>query len=516
MEIATLFESEDFEKEEAVIPFKELYPLVKNFFKDFCSSNSIEYDGDREITFNKTKITFYLNYSPKIRKYFLCVVPKNIWDYSYKKVLLPAFDETIEFFKKLSNEIDIGEVKFTKSSITGELDIADWTFTTDPDVGKSSLTQISNFVGIRNLGASIFDRKKGKISQKLLVIHAGGIINTPKLNNIINKISPLFSEKPEVITYNDSILENIETRSDRDNLFVLFFGTKTNIDNCYAKFKQYFISKEIPSQFIGVEKIDDKLMWGFENLIFEILKKTLESDAISLNVLPVTNVDGFICLSDIGIVQNNKFFGISISFTGSGSTEDWLEVYNDVDYTTKYEDIRFEYGELTKLCDKIKVLSYLEGKTIDVFVTKRWHTKDVGFLSKLLEKNNIKVRKFLYIGSKANRFLFSSLKDEDEHLYKHPYIIWNQRAASLQTNSKIQLYGTMFPIYIELLNPWNEESISENDLKTILWLVKKRIYRIANFYNLKIPELLALLDHVKSLNIKDIPGKLKISLHTLI
>lgn len=101
-------------------------------------------------------------------------------------------------------------------------------------------------------------------------------------------------------------------------------------------------------------------------------------------------------------------------------------------------------------------------------------------------------------------------------LNKHPYIIWDEKAASLQTNSRIQLYGTMFPLYIELLNPWTDEKLTEEDLKMILWLVKKRIYRIANFYSLKIPELLALFDQVRSLKIQEIPGKMKISLHTLI
>ena len=115
-----------------------------------------------------------------------------------------------------------------------------------------------------------------------------------------------------------------------------------------------------------------------------------------------------------------------------------------------------------------------------------------------------------------NRFLFSSLPDEATYLYKHPFIIWDDRVASFQTNSKMQLYGTMFPMYTELLNPWNEQKLDEKDLKMILWLVKKRIYRIANFYTLKIPEPLALFDHVKGLAIKDIHGKLKISLHTII
>ena len=516
MEIATTFESLSFEREESVMPFKEILPLVKQFFKDFCKEQSIDFDGDKEITYKNTKITFYLNYSPKVRRYFLCIIPKNIWDYSYKKVLMPAFNETIDFFKRLPQTLEIGEVKFKKSSIGGFVDIKDWTFTTNPDVGKSNLSQITTFPQIRELGSSIYDKKKKTIEQKFLIINAGGILNTLKLNTIKDKLSPLFSEGPEIITYNNSILENITNRSDKDSLFVLFFGTKDKIDECYGNYKQFFISNGIPSQFIGVEKLENKLTWGFENLLFEILKKTQEADTISLDISDTTAVDGFLCLSDIVVIENNKFFGISISFSGSGGTEDWLEVYNDVDYSTKYEDIRFEYGELTKLGEKIKALSHLEEKTIGILVTKRWHTKDVGYLSRILDKTKIKVRKFLYIGSKANRFLFSSLANEEEYIFKHPFIIWNDRAASLQTNSKIQLYGTMFPIYIELLNPWTEEKLLEEDLKLILWLVKKRIYRIANFYNLKIPELLALFDQIKSLNIKDISGKLKISLHTLI
>ena len=96
----------------------------------------------------------------------------------------------------------------------------------------------------------------------------------------------------------------------------------------------------------------------------------------------------------------------------------------------------------------------------------------------------------------------------------HPYILWDKRAASIQTNSKIQLYGTMFPIYIELLNPWANEELTEEDLRMILWLVKKRIYRIANFHNLKIPELLSMFEDAKRLNLNDISGKMRINLHT--
>lgn len=514
--IASVFESEGFLTKEAVVPFKELYPSIKNYLTNFCSENGIIYDGEKEITFNNTKITFYLYYSPKIRRYFLCVIPKNIWEYSNKNVLLLAFNETLDFFKKLPDSMDICDVNFKKSSVTGKIDISDWSFTTKPDVGGGNIMQITSTSKVKQIGASIYSKKQHTIKYKLLIIDSGGIIGIAKRDKIKEKIAPLFEEEPQIITYKDSILETIETRTDKDNLFVLFFGNKKSIDECYTRYKKYFISQGIPSQFVGIENVDKILKWGLENLMFEILKKTQEEDAISLDMLPSIDIDGFLCLSDIDIYQNNKFFGIGISFTGSGETEDWLEIYDDVNYSTKFETITFQEGELTKLGIKIKALSNLSGKTINVITTKNWNVQDVEYLSKILEKNDIKVRKFLYVGSKSNRFLFSSLVNENDMLYQHPFIIWDDKAASVQTNSRIQLYGTMFPLYIELLNPRTGEKLTEDDLKTILWLVKKRIYRIANFYSLKTPELLALFEQVKGLDIKNIPGRLRISLHTLI
>jgi hypothetical protein len=513
LEIATLLVSEKFQPEEKITPFKEVLPLAKEYFSTFCNENNLYYNGDKELKFNNTIITFYLSYSPKIHRYFLCFLPKNVWEYALKKELLVAFNDTIACFKKLPSSIQLGKMSFSKPSISNHIDISDWSFTTNPDVGKNKISQIQ-FAEIRRIGNIIYSKKNGSIDKRLLIIDNGGLLHVSKRNKIREKFAPLFIDS-EIIQCDECILERIDKRTDVGNLFVIFFGSKKSIDESYRRYKQYFISKGIPSQFISLEKVDNILQWGFENLLFEILKKAQEEDSISLDPVLPSNVDALLCLSDINTLQNNKVFGISIALTGIGATSEWLEVYNDVNYETKYEEITFQREELTKLGNKIEALSNLQGKIIDVFVTKRWQAKDVGHLSKVLEKYNITIRKFLYVGSKANRFLFSSLSDESMP-YTHPYILWDKRAASIQTNSKIQLYGTMFPIYIELLNPWSNEELTEEDLKMILWLVKKRIYRIANFYNLKVPELLSMFEEAKKLNLIDISGKMRINLHTII
>jgi hypothetical protein len=516
MNSATIYVSEKLEKDDRKIPFKELIPLFKDYFKGYCDKNSLQYNGDKEILFKNTKVNFGINYCSSIGRYFLSFYPMNIWDIAYKKVLIPAFKETIEFFDTLPTEISIGDIKFLKVTSEKNIDVSQWAFSTDPDVGKNKLNQISSNAEIKSLGSALLKAKHGTIKKKPIIIDAGGITNRIKLTQIKDKISPLFSEEIEIITNHQTALELIENRSDKNNLFVFIFGSSPLIDEYYKKFKRYFISNDIPSQFINVKNVTNSVSWGLENLIFEILKKANNKDAISLDSPHSIPVDGFLCLSDIGEFENNKFFGISISFCGDGSTEDWVELYNDIDYKTEFDHIGFEERELTKLGDKIEALANLNGKTLDVFVSKRWNKIDVGYLCKILEKNNIKVRKFLYISSKSNRFLFSSLEDETSFLYKHPYIIWDGTVASLQTNSKIQLYGTMFPLYVELLNHWTDDKLTETDLNLILWLTKKRIYRIDNFYSLKLPEILALMDELKFLGINNITNRFRISLHSLI
>jgi hypothetical protein len=516
MEVATVFESEKFQSEELGTPFSELYPIVKAFIQEFCKNKGCGYDGDKGIIYNTVNITFYLNYSPFVKRYFLCFIPTNIWKYSTKTVLQPAFNSTVDFYKMMPDNLDLNGIKFTKSKITGELDISTWTYATKPDIGTNKIADLSTTGKVRSIGQQVLEKRKKSIKQKLLVIDAAGIVNQLHLRTLVSIISPLFVDTPQVIQYNDKILELIEGRADKNNLFIMFFGTHDNFEKCYRPYKAYFISNGIPSQFLTVENYNRTTQWGVENLTFEIIKKASREDAIIIDSIPKIDVDGFLCLSDIESMKSGKLFGISVSFTGRGTTEDWLEIYNDINYVADKGRISFEENALTRLSEKIEALADLKGKKIDVYVTKRWKITDVGYLTRLLESNGITVRKFIHMSIRTNRFLFSGLENEQQNLLKHPYILWDDRVASIQTNSKIQLYGTMFPVYLELLNPWTSGKLSEDDLKIVLWLTKKRIYRIMNFFNLKVPELLTLFDQARDLNITNITGKLRISIHTLI
>ena len=513
--VKTIYQSSKFESKEKVIPFSELLPSINLWLKSFCSSNSIVYNSEENtIIFNKTHIVFNLYYSSSVRRYFLSFIPKNVWTYSSKKILEPAFLNTIKFFVLLNSQIRIMNIDFAKCEQSNIIDISSWKYRTVFDHQLKSLSELDNNE-IKRILNGVFEKSHKIINQQLLVINATSMFDKHLTKSLGKQIRPLFKLEPEIIKYDSSIsIEMTDQRIDKNNLFVLFIGNQNLFDSCYLKFKQYFISNSIPSQFISIEKLQTTLSFGLSNFVFEILKKSLNQDSILLEP-PHSDVDGYLCLSDVGTVDNQKLFGVSFSFTGRGNTDDFVEIYNDIQYQTKYERIYFGEGQLQSLARKIEILSSLSNKKIDIFLSRRWNTKDVGYFASLLEERKIFPNKIYYYANKANRFIIEDLIDEN-NLFTHPFIIWDQRAASIQTNSKLQLYGTMFPIYLEILNPWNEHIMTENDVANIIWLVKKRIYRLNNFYNLKAPEVISLFKDIQKLHLENITDKFKISVHNLL
>lgn len=516
MVISTVYTSNVIPYDE--IPYTDMYDLVIDYFQNYCIIHGLEHDFESKIiTYNNTKIKYGLFYSPQNERYFLNFIPENVWEWSTKKVLMPAMSAILDFFKSLPTRLVFKQVHFSTSEPTGVIDISDWNFFTEPDLGYNKIKDIQNLFTIRKLGSGILNHYKNKIDRNLIVINATGRGYKSKVDDLISKISPLFKGTFHYYEYKNNTIENILMRSDLDNLFILLFRNGKDFDDeDYRYCKKYFINYDVPSQVINIKNYNAISNWGYENLIFEILKKNLKTNIISLDTLPYGDIDGFLCLSDIySQKEKSKLFGISISYSGRNTTDDFLEIYNDIEYESSRTNIEFEDENINKLCNKIQALTNLKNAVVDVFVTKRWRLKNVGQLTHYLMENGIKVRRFLYISSKTNRFVFDTLMNENENLHKNPYIIWDGKTASIQCNTKLQLYGTMFPLFIELLNPVKTGDLCEEDLKLILWLVKKRIYRIMNFYSLKTPEILSMFNQVQSLQLENV-NKLRLNINSLL
>jgi len=533
MKIATIFESPSTKKDDGWT-YQDLYKKLDGILDNFCKRNAIQFKKEEGkssiITYNNVPIRYRLYRSNKFGRYFISFLPDNRWKYPIQpnktRELIPAIKATIELFNMLPNEIDVG-LLFKKSSSIGEIDITDWTFGTNPDIGQSKLSGIEKFGQYNAIGNELLKRNTGAVNKIPVFFIDGASSEKSRFELIKKEILPLFSKSPVVFDDMDNVRELATSRFQNKDIFIFFFGADEKIDKVYKEYKKYFIEKEIPSQFISSSKAagNNILPFGKANLIIEILKKT-NKEPIFLDSRCASNVDGFLYLSDINETDKDKFFGISINLSGDGITEDLIEIYKNIGYTKEcmkrpdgsireLDRIYFEEKDLNTLADRIvKLSSHLKDKNIYIFVSKLWRDKDVELICKILEKEKIYVKKFIYIAEKANRFIFSSVLDEPPNLYIHPYIIWDSQSASIMTNSKIQFYGSVFPLYLEALKP-DKDAINLSDLETILWLVKKRIYRIANFFSLRSPELLSLLDQFKQLPIGEVE-QLRISLGFLI
>ena len=138
------------------IPYPELYSIIIDYFQNYCITFGYDHDAEsRMISYKNTKIKYSLYHSSQNKKYFLNFIPENVWQWSTKNVLLPAMTNLVSFYDSLPVSIEFEPVIFTKTEITGALDISKWTFSTVPDLGYNRVEQIQNLITIRKLGVGI-------------------------------------------------------------------------------------------------------------------------------------------------------------------------------------------------------------------------------------------------------------------------------------------------------------------------------------------------------------------------
>ena len=508
--------SQKFENRIKVPPYKEIIPVLENSLTKLCERKGLIINTDeKKILTDGCSIEYRLYYSSVVKRYILSFTPKNVWEYAKKSELETAFTKTMNFVDSLKDLVTLMGIHFQRydSKKVKSINIADWGFSLLNDTKLRTLSNI-NYGSMTDLASEVYASNQKKIDLQLLIVDGSSKIkDLIKADQLKNKVKAMFKNPPEVINVSDNLLEVISQRHDRDNLFLLYIGEEADVEKNYKSFKNYLLPHGIPSQFMSISRLDNKLKYGLINLIFEVIKKS-SIEPIQLDPRTEIDVDGFLCLSDISSASG-KYFGVSIEFTGGNViTDDYLEMYTDISYESKYQKINFGEGQLSKLASKLSALSTLNGKKIDLFLTKKWRSKDVSYFLERLEELNIHIRKCMYISQKTNRFLFREFYYNNNKLI-HPYIIIDDALGSIQTNTEIKNYGTMYPIHVEMMNAW-DYNLTEADMIRILWLVKKRIYRLKSFFGLKLPENIALFSDVQGLQIGSITGVLKIKVNHLL
>ncbi|MEM3785772.1 MAG: hypothetical protein QXZ59_00130, partial [Nitrososphaeria archaeon] len=284
----------------------------------------------------------------------------------------------------------------------------------------------------------------------------------------------------------------------------------------YKNLKIFFDSNRVATQYVMDKTIYDKIKRpGIQsNLILEVMTK-LGLKPIQLR--PPENIidsDGFLCLSSIESATR-RLFGALFTYAKEGlEIEEEVQIYQDVEFSIHEGILEIPTEKIGLLSEKI---SKLIGRklTIDILLTMEWNKDSLKSLIEDLKRNGIKTNRVYYVSSKTSRYIDSCWAEGLRYGCLHPYLIIGNTVAFLKPSTDIRIYANLSSLFIKLM--WPEDGkIEEKDLEKILWLVKKRIYRIQEYHVLKIPEPILIFKHVRTMYLGEIKEKLTIPLRLLI
>lgn len=450
--------------------------LLELGFKPNVVERTFEFDG--------LEISYKLRHKYTIKRYILSFSLKRPEEQLTTLETKRRYDLICGLIDGLPDELIIGDLNFKRAEISDIVDISQWEVKNPFTSEKINLFEDYTYKKLRSLY-----EKKISLKPVFMVLNKSANSQT-----IINALRLFFSEKEEVIeTPINLVREKINMRADKIRMFIFILYNEEN--DQYVKLKKFFLQNNIPSQFIHM---DDKSFWFKTiNLIPEILTK---SSCYPFEFPEgISKVDGYICLNDI-YDKKSPLFGINITYNSEKSTfKNTIKVYSDIKYESNRFSIRFN-DQLDILVEKIVSLgAELIGKKINIYLTKYWRSKEIDLMIEKLKSKGIIVKKIFYISFFSDKFVFKGM-DSLENT-KIPYLIKDKCLAYLQPNTKIGLFGSLFPISLELANSASGEVIIKEDIEEYIWLIKRRVYRLQYINMLRYPEFIKYAKKLRELNL---------------
>lgn len=294
----------------------------------------------------------------------------------------------------------------------------------------------------------------------------------------------------------------------------IFLEKKQLIERDYQMMKSYFDTNKIPSQYIQDINVDKLGKWpGVRaNFLLELMRKK-GADVLQLRSPgEIIEAQGYLCLSDIES-SRNLFGALFVYAEGGHDHEEEVQIYEDISFGVDEDRIHFAPNAIETLSNKIHLLINRPVQ-IDLVLTKQWTRENLEKLVVLLKAKSIVISKAYFVSTKTARFVDSSVLFNVAEKTKCPYIILG-KSGYIRTCTEIRTFSTLSSLYVELAYPFSKP-LEEKDLKKILWLTKKRIYRLQEFYVLKIPEPMKIFANLRKMNLGKINTVLKLPLRLLV
>ena len=150
-----------------------------------------------------------------------------------------------------------------------------------------------------------------------------------------------------------------------------------------------------------------------------------------------------------------------------------------------------------------------EGKYFNILVTKKLNKRSMESLINALKNNGISINKVYYVSNSKLRFVDNFNYYNNNRGSEHYYKIIGQNMAVIKLATQQFLYPQLFSTFVEILYPPRSQ-ISIEDLKNIIWLSKKRTYRLFSMKNMTQLEPVVIKDKNKQF-ITSIKGSVNIN-----
>jgi len=492
--------------------------LWRYISKKSVDLGDIKLDNNREIIkFNNIDIEFKVRDIPEINRYLLSFFPvgpspPSTWR---KNKCIEAINTVLEFCNALGDQLLISEgnvkLRFERVYFDNYIDCSNWEVVfpqaNPPDkilfseLFQKPKSEIYRYIQERVPRPSDL---KFFIFTGLDPDEIGPIIQMFREYELNYKIKPL-----------DIALEFAEKYYNKEGLFCVIIDEYEIIKT--LEFKIYYDANKIPSQFIRKDTVENKFEYeGVKtNLLLEIMTKIGRKPIVLRPPEEIIDTNGILCLSDIKSTAQ-KLFGVLFTYFREGiDVEEEVQIYRDIEFDADEDTINISESSIETLAKKIAVLIG-DNIDIDIILTKEWKVyKFRKFIDKL--KNlGINVNRAYFVSSKVSRFVDGWVVENlGKDMTVHPYVIIDSRIAFLRTASNVRIYSTLQSLFIKLVYP-HQERINEIDLTKILWLVKKRIYRIQECDVLTIPEPIKVFKELGEIRIDQKSERLVIPLRLLI
>lgn len=268
----------------------------------------------------------------------------------------------------------------------------------------------------------------------------------------------------------------------------------------YFNWKVETLKKRIATQNISVASLNTATL----NMVkLEVLQKMgLEPLELDPNQETIAD-DGYIYFSrvdewiDRKLAASGKYshlLGVVVTFGNrAGEAKENVFLIDDPEDESQDED-EFVKSEVInnsqKVAEFVSDSMGLQRLSFRVILTKRMRQENLNLLLRNLKKKDVKVSKVFFLSSLEGK-TFSNI-ERLENSYeaedvKVSYKIMDGKHLFYQPSQKLRGpfdFGTM---YSELLYPLDSD-IDENDVRSLIRLAKRRLYRIYSLASLRVPE----------------------------